>query len=124
MRNIIVEVWISLDGYISDKENSTNFFVKYIRESYTSEYRLEFLNTIDTILFGRKTYDQFAGLWPNRPIEKEALAEKMNRAKKIVFSSTLSKAPWGKWEEAEIENGNLIVRLNELKSMPGKDIVI
>ncbi len=52
------------------------------------------------------------------------LAEKMNIAKKIVFSSTLGKAPWGKFEDAEIESGKLIVRLNELKSMPGKDIVV
>ncbi len=124
MRKLIVEEWISLDGYVSNKASKLDFFVKYVRESYMSEYRLEFLNTIDTIVFGRETYNQFAGLWPDRPIEKEAQAEKMNTAKKIVFSSTLSKAPWGKWEEAEIENGNLIVRLNELKSMPGKDIVV
>lgn len=101
-----------------------DFFAKYVRESYRSEYRLEFLNTIDTIVFGRKTYNQFAGLWPDRPIEKEVLAEKINTAKKIVFSSTLSKAPWGQWKEVEIENGDLIVRLNELKSLPGKDIVV
>jgi dihydrofolate reductase len=63
-------------------------------------------------------------LWPDRPIEKEALAEKMNTARKIVFSSTLNKAPWGGWEAAEIERGSLIERISELKAMPGKDIIV
>jgi dihydrofolate reductase len=124
MRKLILEEWISLDGYVSDKEGKLDFFAKYVRESYISEYRLEFLNTIDTIIFGSKTYSQFASLWPDRPIEKEALAEKINTAKKIVFSSTLSKAPWGKWKEAEVESGDLIDRVNKLKSMPGKDIIV
>ncbi len=124
MRKLIVEEWISLDGYVSDKASKLDFFAKYVRESYMSEDRLEFLNSFDAIVFGRETYNLFAGLWPDRPIEKEVLAEKMNTTKKIVFSSTLSKAPWGKWEEAEIESGNLIARINELKSMPGKDIVV
>lgn len=124
MRKLIVEEWISLDGYVSDKENKLDFFVKYVRDSYMSAYRFEYLHSIDTILLGRKSYNLFAAVWPGRAIEEDPLAEIINTTKKIVFSGTLNKAPWGNWDEAEIESGNLIDKVIELKSMPGKDIIL
>jgi dihydrofolate reductase len=124
MRKLIVEEWISLDGYVNDKEGGLNFFAGRVRESYSGERRIEFLDTIDTILLGRKTYSQFASLWPARPVEEDALARKMNSGKKIVFSKTINDAPWGQWKEAEVESGSLIDRVSELKSLPGKNLII
>jgi dihydrofolate reductase len=124
MRKLIVEEWISLDGAVSDKDENLSFFTRYVRESYTTESRIAFLDSIDTIFLGRKTYTQFASVWSGRPLEEDALARKMNTGKKIVFSNTLNEAPWGKWEKAEIERSNLEEKVIELKSMPGKNIVI
>jgi dihydrofolate reductase len=124
MRKLIVEEWISLDGYVNDKEGSLNFFAGHVRESYCGERRTAFLDAIDTILLGRKTYCQFESVWPVRPIEQDALAKKMNTGKKIVFSNTLSDAPWGQWKEVEIDKGRVADRVVELKSSPGKNIVV
>ena len=85
-RKLIVEEWLSLDGCVSDKMSNLVFFIKHIRESYTTSSGIDFLNSIDTILLGRKTYDQFSALWPEHPIENDLLAEKMNTLNKIVFS--------------------------------------
>jgi hypothetical protein len=46
MRKLIVEEWISLDGYVSDKESKLDFFARHVRQSYADESRLEFLNKL------------------------------------------------------------------------------
>jgi dihydrofolate reductase len=124
MRKVILSEWISLDGYVSDKKGQLDFFAGLVRKTYAEADQLEFLGTIDTILLGRKTYEQFVQVWPDRPTGQEALADKMNKVKKIVFSNTLTDAPWGKWSSAEIVNGNAISKIKQLKLLPGKNIVV
>lgn len=123
-RKLIVEEWLSLDGHVSDKEGKLDFFAKHVRDSYTTAYRSELLHSIDTILFGRKTYQQFSALWPERPVEQDVLAEKINTAQKLVFSGSLSKAPWGRWPEARIESGDAVKRIRALKAEPGRHLVL
>ncbi len=123
-RKLIIEEWLSLDGYVSDKADKLDFFAKHVRESYTTAYRADLLNSIDTILFGRKTYQQFSALWPGRPVENDILTEKINTLNKIVFSGSLKSAPWAQWTEARVEPGNPIEKIKILKSQPGKNMVL
>lgn len=96
MRKLIVEEWITLDGFVSDKNGKLDFFTSQVRETFTDDDRLKFLETVDCILFDRKTYQQFVALWPGRPTANDVLANKINTAQKIVFSNSLSETPWGK----------------------------
>ncbi len=124
MRKIILSEWISLDGYVSDRKGQLDFFANLVRKTYAEADQLKFLETIDTILLGRKTYEQFVQLWPDRPADQEVLADRMNRSKKVVVSNTLTNAPWGKWPDAEIAKGDVISNIKQLKSLPGKNIVL
>jgi dihydrofolate reductase len=124
MRKLIVEEWMSLDGYVADKENQLIFFARLVRESYKEPARSQFLQTIDSILLGRETYEQFVKLWPDRETGKEVLADKMNGGQKIVFSSTLTSAPWGKWAGAEIANGDAVSAIRKLKSTSGQNMIL
>ena len=124
MRKLIVEEWISLDGYTSDKNGSLSFFSSIVRDTYTDGSQVKFLETFDCILLGRKTYQQFANLWPGRSTTEDVLAAKINITQKIVFSKTLNEAPWGNWQPAEVKNGSAISRVKELKSVSGRNIVL
>src|ERR1044071_1150874 len=124
MRKIIVEEWISLDGYVSDKQGKLDFFTSTVRDAYADTRQVKFLESIDCILFGRKTYELFAARWPERPIDNDPLAEKINKGKKIVFSNTLTKAPWGKWPDAEVAGDDPVSTIKQLKLLPGNNIVI
>ena len=97
MRKLILEEWVSLDGYVTDKNGQLNFFTNLTQEQnkYSDQDQLKFLETVDTILLGRKTYELFAAFWPTATTDKEAIADKLNETKKIVFSNTIIKAPWG-----------------------------
>lgn|SRR5687768_9615903 len=126
MRKLILEEWISLDGYVTDKNGQLDFFTNLTPEQnkYSDADQLKFLETIDTILLGRKTYELFVDFWPDATIDKEVIADKLNTIKKIVFSNTLKKAPWGKWPEAEIINENAFEEIRKLKLQPGKNMVM
>jgi dihydrofolate reductase len=123
-RKLIIEEWLSLDGCVADHTGGLGFFAGNVRQSYTAGNRQAFLDSIDTILLGRSTYDQFSALWPGRPVENDLLAEKMNTARKIVFSGSITKAPWGGWPAASVEAGNAAARVKALQQQPGKNMVV
>jgi dihydrofolate reductase len=126
MRKLILEEWVSLDGYVTDKDGQLNFFTNLTAEQnkYSDADQLKFLETIDTILLGRKTYELFVDFWPGATTDKEVIADKLNETRKIVFSNTITKAPWGKWPEAEIISGAAVAAIKDLKLQPGKDMVM
>jgi dihydrofolate reductase len=80
---------------------------------------------VDTLLLGRVTYEMFSQFWPavTQGEEKE-FADKFNGLKKVVFSKTLERAPWGKWPEGRIVKGNPAGEIAKLKKQPGKDMLI
>ncbi|MES2574396.1 MAG: dihydrofolate reductase family protein [Bacteroidota bacterium] len=124
MRKLIIEEWVSLDGFAADKNDQLDFFPSTEANKYSDEDQLQFLETVDTILLGRKTYDLFVEFWPQATTDIEIIADKLNSLDKIVVSKTLKKAPWGKWKDAEIISGNAIEEIKKLKAKTGKNIVV
>ena len=126
MRKLIVEEWVSLDGNVSDRNGQLDFFTNLGPEqnTYSDNDQLKFLETIDTIRLGRKTYELFVDFWPTATTEQEAIADKLNETNKIVFSNTIHKAPWGRWAEAKVLSGDPITAVKELKAQRGADIVL
>jgi dihydrofolate reductase len=124
MRNLILEEWISLDGFISDKNGKLDFFAPMVRDIYSDARHSKFLESIDLILLGRQTYEQFVQVWPSRTTDTDALANMINRTRKLVFSNTITNAPWGTWPAAEVVSGDAISQLKKLKSLSGKNIIV
>ncbi len=126
MRKLILEEWMSLDGHISDKNDQLDFFTNLTAEEnkYSDTDQLKFLETIDSILLGRKTYELFVDFWPNATAEQEVIADKLNAINKLVFSNTIEKAPWGKWPEAKVIKGDAVEAIRKLKFIPGKNMVL
>lgn len=126
MRKLILEEWMSLDGYVADRNGQLDFFTQLTPEqnTYSDNDQLKFMQTIDTILLGRVTYELFAGFWPTATTDQEAIADKLNETDKIVFSNTITTAPWGKWPDASVQSGDAITEIRKLKSLPGNDMVL
>lgn len=85
------------------------------------------MDTVDTLLLGRVTYEMFAGYWPNvtegAEAEKE-FADKFNSPSKVILSKSLERARWGKWKEGRIVKRGAVEEVASLKQQPGKDILI
>jgi dihydrofolate reductase len=82
------------------------------------------LGAADTVLFGRKTYDSFAGAWPEREAEggeDAGLAKALGDARKIVASHQKLEFTWRNSEQLE---GELVEAVTALKKEPGKNIAL
>jgi dihydrofolate reductase len=87
MRKIIAGLFISLDGVVEAPETwHFPYFNDEMGEAVTSQAEAS-----DTMLLGRKTYEEFASYWPNQSSE-EPFADVMNDTPKVVVSTTLKEA--------------------------------
>jgi dihydrofolate reductase len=85
------------------------------------------MESTDTLLLGRRTYEKWAGFWPrwkNEPSAAKFMREFSrfaDRAEKVVFSKTLKSADW---PNSRIVRGDPAKEVARLKTLPGKDIVL
>ncbi len=126
MRKVILQEFITLDGLAAGPNDSVDYVPASNRgDKSVIEEQFKLMNSIDTILLGRVTYQMFAGHWPKITKGKEKpFADKLNSIPKIVFSNTLESAPWGDWEEAKIVKTAAVKEIAKLKRRPGKNMVI
>jgi dihydrofolate reductase len=124
MRKIILQEWLSLDGFAADEKGSTDFFASPELSKYSDKEIWNQMDSIDTILLGANTYRMFVEFWPAADVKEEIMTEKINTTPKIVFSKSLSSAPWGKWPEAKLVKSDAVEEVRKLKSGTGKDMVL
>lgn len=72
------------------------------------------------LLFGRRTYEDFYSVWPNRT--DNPFTQVLNNAQKYVASTTLAEPL--PWSNSTLLSGDVAGAVAQLKSQPGKDIVI
>lgn len=124
MRKLIVQQWISADGFAADSRGTTAFFEFEHYSQGWDEDQLQLMESIDTILLGANTYKMFLDYWPDADPDKEAVSPILNATPKIVFSKSLGSAPWGKWEPAEVVSEDAVDHIKKLKQQPGKNMIL
>ena len=125
-RRLVLQEFVSLDGLAAGPNDSVDFIPASTQGDATFGHeQVALMDTVDTLVLGRRTYEMFAGFWPNVTAgpEKE-FAGKWNALQKVVFSTTLKRAPWGSWGEATILHGDLAEGIAKLRQKPGKDILV
>jgi dihydrofolate reductase len=126
MRRLILQEFLSLDGLAAGPNDSVAFVPASTQgdRSFGQE-QLALMDAIDTIVLGRHTYEMFSGYWPHvTEGEEKPFADKLNATRKVVFSKTLGRAPWGKWADVRIVADDPVREIPKLKTPPGKDLVI
>ena len=124
MRRLILEEWLSLDGFAADKDGKLDFFPSSETDKFSDRDQLKFLDSVDTVLLGRRTYELFVDFWPTATTDREIIADRLNTLPKVVFSNTLSEAPWGKWSPARVVRGDAVAEIKRLKGQAGKHMVL
>lgn len=120
MRKIFVSEMVSLDGFFAGPGGEIDWHV--VDEEF-NEYANGMLSSVDTLLFGRVTYQLMADYWPTRSAltNEPIIARWMNELPKIVFSKTLEKAGW---KNSRLVRDDIAEEVLKMKQRPGKDIVI
>jgi dihydrofolate reductase len=119
MRKLIVKEWMSLDGVI-DSNSMNEWYLPFHSEERADIIRNTIIES-DTMIYGRETYEMLASYWPSLKNNEMGVADKLNQVKKYVVSTTLKKADWG---NTSIISKNVIDEIRQLKSGPGKQIMI
>jgi dihydrofolate reductase len=115
MRKITAGLFISLDGVVEDPQD---WHFPYFNDEMGAAVDSQ-LGAADTLLLGRKTYDSFAGAWPDRETaggEDAGMAKSLGDARKIVVSNQDLQFTWRNSEQLR---GNLIEAVTALKNEPG-----
>lgn len=103
MRQVILNLAVSLDGYIEGPNGEYDWY--YTDQDYGMT---DFMKRTDAIFFGRKSYEVLMGS------EKNPYPEK----KKYVFSKTMKSAAGG----AQIIGDDFTREVMKINYQPGKDI--
>ena len=127
---------VTADGYFASAEGALDWQVP------DAEMDANIATGLSTgergaVLFGRKTYEMFAGFWPNvlaqgdkaenphAPGERSPVMQRMaqwlDAAEKVVFSTTLQEATWRNTRIARTIDPK---EIEEMKRRPGEGIMI
>ena len=75
----------------------------------------------DAFLLGRKTYEIFAGFWPQAADENDPIANKLNVLPKHVASTTLDSVDW---QNSSLLRGDVVSAVAQLKEQPGDELQV
>ena len=114
-RRIILDLAVTLDGFIEGKNGEVDWCIMDAELEFT-----HFLNQIDTILYGRKSYDLWGQFTPEteHTDSDKQFWELVHSKEKYVFSRTQKGAD----PKAIFINDRILDEVNKLKNRPGKDI--
>jgi dihydrofolate reductase len=135
MRRIVTFDWVTADGYFAAPDGNLDWVVPDEEQARAAAASI---SAFDTALFGRRTYEIFAGFWghvvvddagtvpdPHRPgrrsPEHGAVAIALNKMSKLVFSRSMKVVTWS--------TSHLVRELDPreieaMKRQPGKDMII
>lgn len=124
MRKVILQEFVTLNGLAVGPNGSIDFIpASSAGDASFGKNQETFIDSVDTILLGRITYEMFSQYWPNVTSgDDKPFAEKLNAIPKVVVSSTLKRAPWGKFDDATIVKGT--AEVSKLREKGGKSIVL
>jgi len=117
-RKVILDLAVTLDGYIEGPNGEIDWC---IMDNDIGSGEKSFLDTfpdeIDTVFYGRKSYEMYGNFRPEEAGIKE-FYEKINKMEKYIFSTTMGNTADGH----TVIKANIAEEVNRIKAMPGKDI--
>jgi dihydrofolate reductase len=116
MRDVIVEISVSLDGFVAPAKGAPDHR-SAPEDPVLRQTKLDRLRQTGTHIMGRVTYQEMAEHWP---YSDDEYAAPMNDLPKVVFSRTLKRADWN---GSRVARGELADEIGALRDEPGGDII-
>ncbi len=117
MRNVVLQMGISIDGYVSGGPEEDIGRGEAEHPDVVAR-KMAWITQAGLHAMGRVTYEEMTGFWPTSTDE---YAKPMNEIPKVVFSTTLTRADW---PTTTIASGDLEEEIAKLKAEPGGAIIV
>ncbi len=121
--------WVTIDGVMQglggqDEDRSGGFerggWAMPYFDDEAAAFSSQVFQRADAFLFGRRTYEIFAGYWGVMPDpDSNPIAGPLNRQPKYVAATTLTEA---RWAHTPVLSGSDAIR--ELKAQPGGELQV
>ena len=120
MRKLFSFNMITLDGFFEGPNGDIEW---HNTDEEFNDFAIDQMGSVDTLLFGRKTYQLMASYWPTDvAVQSDPIvADLMNRLSKVVFSRTLESVDWN---NTRLIRENAGQEIRNLKMQQGKDMAI
>jgi dihydrofolate reductase len=122
MRDLVVTENVTLDGVV---DASAGWFSvtddPEVDQSDLQAVLREQAEAADAVLFGRVTFEEMRGYWPQQTDDTTGVTDYLNRVAKYVVSGTMGDPEWE--PTTVLPAHGLQDALRALKSEPGDDIV-
>jgi dihydrofolate reductase len=118
MRKIVAGLFLSLDGVAE----APNRWVFPYMTGEVGQVVGDDMAASDTMLLGRRTYEEWAGYWPDKTAADDPYADYINNVPKYVVSTTLK--PPLTWRNSTLVEGDVREQLTGLKQQSGKQIAV
>ena len=123
MGKLITSTFVSIDN-IMVAENED---MSWVIDNFDMEMGQDMgtvMTSMQAILLGRITYEIMVKHWPSVTGAEDPGADEMNLTPKIVFSTSLGKASWGKYANATIYPEINPAKIEQLKKQSDKPLVL
>jgi dihydrofolate reductase len=127
---LVVQQFLSLDGVSQgpgspDEDTTEGFtrggwFVPFVDEALLSHV-IAWAARADALLFGARTYRNFARDWPKMADPNDPIATALNSLPKYVVSKTLASADWA---PSTLIREDAVGEIARLKKLPGRELQI
>ena len=123
MRKLVVFNQVTLDGYFTGPNGDLSWAHNAQEDAEWKAFVEENAKSGGTLLFGRVTYQMMVSYWPT-PAAREndpIVAKAMNELPKVVFSRTLSEAPWN---NTKLVKSDPAAEVRKMKNESGDAMII
>jgi len=114
MGKIVVTEFVSLDGVMQapggEDFKYPGWTFEFDRGDDGNKFKVDEAMEADALLLGRKTYESFAGAWPEREGE---FADKFNEMPKYLVSSTITDPDWNNTTRLEGDVAEAVRKLRD-----------
>ena len=128
MRTLSINTFATLDGVMQapggPEEDTSDGFMHggwsfHYWDDVMGQIMDDYLGKRFDLLLGRKTYEIFAGYWPQH--NDQPTGEALNDATKYVASRTLERV---EWQNSQLLKGDVIDEIKKLKQQAGPEIQV
>jgi dihydrofolate reductase len=130
MSRVVVVENLTLDGVMQspshpDEDRRDGFerggWAAAYADDVMAGYMAQGMEKGGSMLFGRRTYEQFASFWPHQPDDNPYAAVLNNRQKYVASTTLRDPLPWA---NSTVLGGDAMQAVGGLKAEPGGDMVV